>query len=273
MLGRNILGIQSRSGFSIVEVLMTSAIVIVIAMAFASLTNNLYREFKGMTEKADAAEVRNSMILAFANSNICSWQLMGKTINTAGVTATTASSTDITIPTLYAGLNTSSYVIARANTKVSVNQSSLTVDTIHLKNIFGTGYPDEYVGTIHVTFKADSLVRPLKGATTQVVFVVDPAGPASARSIVGCTSAGAKPFQLDTSYLKKFHTGIDIDCLNMNTQKMFWDSACYRFCGVGCKVGGTDQNCTVNIPGQGFPGGVATECAGVLFKADCLCLR
>jgi len=267
------LRLHAHSGFSIIEVLMTSAIVIVIALAFASLTNNLLKEFKGLTQKADAAEVRNSMILAFANSNVCSWQLLGKKIRTTGVTSTTASTTDITIPTLYAGLNSSSYVIAKANTKISVNGSALTVDTIHLKDIYSTGAINEYIATIHVNFQTGSLVRPLRAATTQVVFLVDPTDPASARGILGCTSAGAKSFTLQNAHLKKFHDEIQVDCSNMNTGKMFWDSACFRFCSVGCKPGGADQTCTSFIPGQGYPGGVAVECGGVIAMAECLCLR
>lgn len=265
--------LSSRSGFSLVEVLITSSIVIVIALSFASLTQSLFKEFKGLSQKADAAEVRNSMILAFANANVCSWQLSGRTIRTSGVTATNSSSTNLSITSIYAGMNTSSRIIARADQPISISQSSLVVDSIRFKDIFSTGVPNEYVGTFYVTFKNESLVRPIKDITTQVVFLVDPTDPANAREILGCTSTGAKGFLVDNSHLKLFHGGIDVGCLNMNTHKMFWDSACFRYCSIGCKPGGADQSCASVIPGQGYPGGVAVECGGPMQDAVCLCLR
>lgn len=245
----------------------------VIALAFASLTTTMMKEMKGLTQKADAAEVRNSMILALSNSNVCSWQLQGRAIRTTGVTATNASTTTITLQNLYAGLNTSSFVIAEAGGNVSVAQSSLRVATIILRDIFSTGTPNEYIGTFHVTFDESTLVRPLKSVTAQVVFIVNPADPANARRIVGCTSSGARSFLLGTPFLRQFHSQIAVDCTNMNSGKMFWDSACHRYCSVGCTPGGEDQICTTPIPGQGYPGGVATECGGPMQRAVCLCLR
>lgn len=265
--------LKSQAGFSIIEILIGAGIVMIVALAFASLTTSLMKELKGVTQKADSAEIRNGMIIAFANSNVCSWQLQGKTIRTSGVTATNSSSTNLVIPTLYAGLDTNSYVIAKADTNISISQSSLKVQDIHLKDIFSTGNPDEYVGTIYVSFDDESLVRPLKSVTTQVVFFVNPADPANSRRIVGCTSAGAKSFLLNNSYLKQFHTQVAIDCTNMNTGKMYWDSACFRFCSVGCEPGGEDQSCTSPIMGKGYPGGVAVECGGSKQKGVCLCLR
>lgn len=267
------MSLRSRSGFSLIEVLITSSIVIVIALSFASLTQSLFKEFKGLSQKADAAEIRNSMILAFANSNVCSWQLLGRVIRTSGVTAVTSSSTNLNFDTLYAGMNTSSRVIAKANTPITVAGSSMVVDSIHFKDIFYTGVPNEYVGTFYITFKNESLIRPLKDVTAQVVFLVDPADPANARGILGCTSAGAKAFDVENSHLKKFHDGIDVGCLNMNNEKMYWDSACFRYCSPGCKPGGMNQTCTAPIAGQGYPGGVAVECGGSMERAVCLCLR
>jgi hypothetical protein len=265
------LKLRERSGFSVIEVLITPAIVIIIALTFASLTNNLLKEFKGLTQKADAAEVRKGLILAFVNSNVCSWQLQGKTIRTTGVTSKIASTTDISIPILYAGLNASSSVIAQANTKL--NGSNLTVESIHLKNIYQTGLENEYTAAIHVNFDASTLAKPLKAATTQVVFLVDPTDPANARRIVGCTSEGSKSFTVLNTHLKKFHENIEIDCTNINSGKMFWDSACFRFCAPGCKPGGMSQTCTTFIPGQGYQGGIAVECSGNVKMGECLCVR
>lgn len=264
---------RSRSGFSLIEVLVTSSIVIIVALAFATLSQSLFKEFKGLTQKADAAEVRNSMILAFANSNICTWQLQGKKIRTSGVTATNSSSTNISFTALYSGLTTNSYVIAKTNTPISVSGSTLKVDSIHLKDIFSTGNTNEYVGTFYVTFDSDTLVRPLRDATAQVQFLVDPDDPANARGILGCTSAGAKAFEVKHTELKMYHKEIQVGCVNMNTGKMFWDSACHRYCTFGCKPGIADQTCTSPILGKGYPGGVATECGGATETSVCLCLR
>ncbi|UOF02899.1 type IV pilus modification PilV family protein [Bdellovibrio reynosensis] len=265
--------IKTRSGFSITEILIGVAIIMIIALAFASLTTTMMKEMKGLTQKADAAELRNSMILALSNSNVCSWQLQGRTIRTTGVTSTNASSTTITLQNLYAGLNTNSFVIAQTGGSVSVSQSSLRVASIILRDIFSTGTPNEFIGTFHVSFDESTLVRSIKNATTQVVFIVNPSDPPNARRIVGCTSSGSRSFLLGTPYLRQFHSQIDLGCGNMNTGKMFWDSACHRYCSIGCEVGGQDQICTTPIPGQGYPGGVATECGGSTQRAVCLCLR
>ncbi|XGC81601.1 hypothetical protein ACES2L_03790 [Bdellovibrio bacteriovorus] len=265
--------ITTRSGFSLVEILIGVSVVMIAALAFASLSTTMMKEMKAISQKADAAELRNSMILALANSNVCSWQLQGRTIRTSGVTATNASSTTITLQNLYAGLNTSSYVIAATGGDVSVSQSSLRVASIILRDIFSTGTPNEFIGTFHVSFDESTLVRALKSVTTQVVFIVNPSDPANARRIVGCTSSGSRSFLLGTPFLRQFHSQIAVDCTNMNSGKMFWDSACHRYCSVGCDPGGDDQICTAPIQGQGYPGGVATECGGPMQRAVCLCLR
>lgn len=255
------------------EILIGAAIIMILALSFASITTTMMKEMKGLTQKADATEIRNSMILAFANSNVCSWQLQGKQIRTSGVTSTNPSPTNLTLPALYTGLNSSSFVIAEAGVSISVSQSSLKVSTINLNEIFSTGNPNEYIGTIHVAFDESSLVRPLKPVTTQVVFSVNPSDPPNARRIVGCTSSGARAFLLSNTYLKQFHDQIAVDCMNLNSGKMYWDSACHRYCSTGCTPGGMNQTCSTSIPGQGYPGGVATECSGPSHESVCLCLR
>jgi prepilin-type N-terminal cleavage/methylation domain-containing protein len=263
---------NKAQGFSLIEILIAIAIVSVLALALATMTSNGQKEMKALVQKSEILEVKASLLQNLSLYEVCTWQFKDKVINTTNVTSTLKSNTTLSFNAIHLGPDASSAILAQAGQDLAGSQSGLKVATITFDEITATGMPDEYMGYLTVHFNSQNLVRPLKPARIQKIVHVIGSDPASAKRIDRCIVASySQVFSLPISTLKTYHSDVLVDCSNMNTEKMFFDAACSRFCSLGCV--GADATCTSTAGGKGFVSGLANECNGIMGIAQCFCLK
>lgn len=177
---------RRQAGFSLVEVLISAAAVLVVIFALISLLVSQQKEVKALFQKSDILELKNQMIQTLADPDVCSWQLKDKVLNVSSTTTTTKSPTTITLPQLYFGSSTASPVLAEAGQRLPASTNNVNVANIILKDIVSTGRPNQFMGTLEVSFDESSLVRSLRPISIQQVLNVEPTDPASAKRISSC---------------------------------------------------------------------------------------
>jgi prepilin-type N-terminal cleavage/methylation domain-containing protein len=264
---------NNAKGFSLIECIVVILIISVLSLGFASMTSNQQKEMKALQQKSEIVEVRASLLQNLSLYEVCTWQFKDKVIDTTNVTSLQKSTTTLSFNTLYIGPDAGSSILAQAGTNLAGSQSGMKVATITFEEITATGMPDEYMGYLTVQFNDQTLVRPLKPARIQKIVHVIGTDPTSAKRIDRCVvESYSQVFPLPISTLKTYHSAVLPDCSNMNTEKMYFDSACGRFCRLGCGFN-TDSTCTSTAGGKGFVSGLANECNGILGTAQCFCLK
>ena len=79
----SIITINNKKGISIVEVLVSSAIAAIVALAMSSMIVNQNKEMKAMTEKMAALDVERILITSLTNGTLCTAELTNPLLNPA----------------------------------------------------------------------------------------------------------------------------------------------------------------------------------------------
>ena len=271
---RNLLVMKiSNRGFSIIEVLFVVGFIAFISMALAAVISNQNKEMKSIYQKSEALELKSTLLQALEVDDVCNWQFRDKVVNTSGVTATQKSSSVLNFGRLYMGPSSTSAVLVQEGQALPGTQTALEIASVTFEDIVATGIPNEYKGLVTVTFANSSLVRSMKPVRVQKIIKVVGSDPAGAKRIETCVlTRYSEIFTVPLSTLRNYHTNLQTNCSNMNTEKMTFDSACGRFCGGGC-VAGVNVGCAVTVPGKGFVSGLANECDSGASSAQCYCLK
>jgi prepilin-type N-terminal cleavage/methylation domain-containing protein len=182
-------------GFSLVEMLVAAGIMGVIALSMSSLLVNQSKQTTFVENKLDRSELRNLMLQAFVDEDVCTWQLQGKgAINIASATSSTVfSPTTMTIPKLYLGKNTTSAVLAAVGQHISSRGSSPVVKSIHFKNIYQPDPTNENKirGDIVIDFVEDKTQITLQAISYPVIVTLDSSTPKSAKAVSACGPIGS----------------------------------------------------------------------------------
>jgi prepilin-type N-terminal cleavage/methylation domain-containing protein len=145
-------------GFTLVEVLIASALVGGVALLFTNMITNQQKELKNLYQKSDILEFKNQMMGAFMKPGVCSWQLLGKVVDVSSTTIATPSPTviDFGVTPLYQGLDASSAVMAQAGAPLPISTNGIDVKKVSFKNIFATGIINQYYGVFEIEFLAQT---------------------------------------------------------------------------------------------------------------------
>jgi hypothetical protein len=194
-----------NSGMTIVEVMIAAGVMLAIMLAMLTLSDSQRKKVKAVYQKTELNELGSQLMQAFANRNVCTWQLVGSPANTIDTTSDPAqSSTVIALPAIYQGLNANSPVIAQPGQPLSLSSTGLIIGSISFTHIRRSGAASanaaDYVGNIEVQFLPASLARPFKPVRiSQTVSVDLTSGSPAARPILSCTS-GCETDTIDTGF-------------------------------------------------------------------------
>jgi hypothetical protein len=187
---------RNEHGNTLIQVMITSAIMIVVALGASSMIVNQNREVQGVADRLRIAELQTLMTQTLSNATFCSCLFRGRTFNSV----TNQWSPDITsIPSSYtvapafpnACTESTNAIVPPAGNNIPgsgvIKVANLNItDTTEI--VAGSG---NYSAKILVSF--DGTIRAVRGAQTTFVFNVDPnAGSATARPFISCSgSAGS----------------------------------------------------------------------------------
>lgn len=187
-----------QRGFSIVEVLVASGIMAVIAMGFASYMTNQNKEFKALAETLSSQDLTKSMIGALAKGDVCHYILSTKTFNANEVVAGNQQIIDIGTQPLYAtmmGPGVPGPAFIKKGDKASNYTSSLVIDKIQFKVMTGVinGAVGSFVGQWEAHYDRSKSVRNVKPsiATATIKATIDGSGNATTISCLGSGTSGS----------------------------------------------------------------------------------
>lgn len=192
---------MNQSGQSLVQVLVSFAIMGIVITAMTTMFNNLNRESKATTEKLGVLDLEKVLIASFADGSACLYSLKNPTPLTFVSTSPMSVTNPLVVPLastpgnpakLYASHNPTSPtplgpVIAQVGQNASPYASSLVVKSIALEltGISGTTVS----GRWRIDFDETKLVRSIKPAYVSVTLKADLTNPAAA-TFNGCQGLG-----------------------------------------------------------------------------------
>ncbi|MFN8792041.1 MAG: type II secretion system protein [Bdellovibrionales bacterium] len=94
----------SQHGFSLTELLVAMAIMGFITLTLVAMTTNLQKEFRTLSQKAEALQIDSALLTFLGDESICSWQIAGQVIDVSSTTTSVASPTVINLTDFRMGL-------------------------------------------------------------------------------------------------------------------------------------------------------------------------
>lgn len=174
------------AGFSLIEAIVTLAILSVVSLAFAGLFSQFNREMRFTNQKNDANDIRTKTATILSYLPVCDCQLSA---NTSPFNANLPSAT-ATISKVMTSCESTAELLIEENKPVPTSRTMLTVDQIQISNIESLGSPDLYRGVLKVTYKTDNLVRALRGFELELRFETDPSSPLNQKRLTKCLAVG-----------------------------------------------------------------------------------
>lgn len=205
--------IKSSYGFTIIEVMIAMAIMMVVVLGIMSLNNSQQKQSKSLSQKQELIDLKNALLSQITKSDVCSFHLKDKVFNAATTpTQQTPSPTIISFPQLNHAADPNSATIAKVGEKLPGTMTNLKVQSITFKNIFATGNLEEYRGVFEISMEPSSLALSLKPIQLPVALKTDPASPLNAKKIIECVTALDNiPMNLGTCDDGAYLVGYDAD--------------------------------------------------------------
>lgn len=164
-----------------------------LVLGMASFVSHQHLEVKYLTQKLEAAELKNLMLRAISNTGICNWQVQGKVLDLSTTTTVVPSPTVVDLGELREGLTNTTGLLAKAGEPLPGSATGLTVERVYFKNVFATGNPDEFKGTFEVQFTAASMVHQMHPVQVQQIISTVTGDPVGATRISSCELKGVCP--------------------------------------------------------------------------------
>lgn len=168
-------------GFGLIEILVSVGILGIVMAALATIVTSHGKEVRHLEVRLAVLDLERVMITSLYDSSICTSALT----NPSQSFDSTDSSSKIEISRIAFSSAPGAPDIVAVGASVF---SGVTVQSISVKDIKTTGNPDEYNGTLLVTF-LNANGRPLKPIDFLVSLKTDPdpvTSPATAKKIVSC---------------------------------------------------------------------------------------
>jgi type II secretory pathway pseudopilin PulG len=182
------MSLKNQRGQSLVQVLISVAIMGILMAAMATMQTSQQRENRALSEKLSALDLQRSMSSALASGTVCTYILNNPvvTFNSTLVAAGTAQVTPITSP-LYASVVGGFPGPVLAQVGPAHFPNSLPIQSITLTVSSGSG--TSFLGSIDVNFDQTQLTRSIHSASASVLLSVNATTPANA-TITSCAGVG-----------------------------------------------------------------------------------
>lgn len=182
----------NSTGFSILEVLISFAIMSIGLAAMLSLMSMQNKEIRANLEKLQALEVERVLISALNNGSTCLHLVNNPAVLTFDSTAITPLTPAVVTPTLPIYANVVGGIpgptVAQVGQPLSSEPGSLVVGSIDLK--ITSGSAGNYLGYWEVGFNHTKLVRPIKPIRVNMIFGADDSTVTAAK-ILSCNLESA----------------------------------------------------------------------------------
>lgn len=155
-----------QKGMSLLEVLVATAIGVIIGYGVAASLANQAREASALQDKLAALDFQNSLTATLAKPGLCDRLFKNATFNGSLVGSTPGPSIPITRIYLNAS-PTDNTLLAQVNQLVSGLSNRLRVGSIRLTNFVGSG--DSFTADLVVDF-SPGLVRAIRPAATKITM-------------------------------------------------------------------------------------------------------
>jgi prepilin-type N-terminal cleavage/methylation domain-containing protein len=177
----------SRHGFGLIEVVVSIALVGILAGILTSVILNTLKVQKSIDEKFVLQDTKNFLVNAFANSAVCASQLGGPTLDLSTTTTTSKYPADVSYTLLRSGSLPTSPILAEVGHPLP--GSHLVVDTITLKDIYKSGAGNSFQGTLEIAIVPSTLTLSRKPITMTTVFTAST--PLTAANFISCMAEGS----------------------------------------------------------------------------------
>lgn len=186
---------MNSRGFTIVEVMVATAVMSIAALAFITMMNHQQNEMRWLTEKLGSIELQRS-VTATMNDSVCTWLLtdpsQSETATPPNRDKSVINATNLATETIqFQNLPSAASAAGAASPLASVGQpasasvQSLVVQSISLIGFSSLG-PNLFSATLQVVFDSSRLVRSLRPLTFAARIATNPADPVTAKTITNC---------------------------------------------------------------------------------------
>ncbi len=186
--------LKAQSGLSLVEILIVSAIMGVVLLAFTTAYTQVQKTQKMISQKLEIADLKGMMMKVIMNSAQCDWQVQGPaatpfTLNTTQIDAVIGTPPDfLNLPGLYLGTDNTSQPLALPNQLLTGTTTQLRVQNVRITDIVSTT-GNVYRGVLEVSFLPASMPISLNPARAEMLFSVNDTDPPNARRITACNGS------------------------------------------------------------------------------------
>lgn len=193
---------RDQSGQSLIQVLISVAVMGITAAAFSTMMVNQSRELSALSQKLASTDLQQILTSSLADGSVCQYILNTPSQLSFDSTLVSPSTPQILTPTLpiYASVNLGpptvvGPVIAQVGQPASANSNSAVIQSIAL-SISGIPSPSppgpgaKFTGNWIVTFNPAFLSRPLRPISIATILTVDTSNPTAA-FVSGCQGGRA----------------------------------------------------------------------------------
>ncbi len=186
---------RKQQGQSLIQALMSMALISILIIGFATLFMNQQRETRALSEKLAAMDLEKLLIGSLADGSVCAYVLNHPTILTFDSTKLPQTITLPSVPGQPAALYTSidpgpkpGPVAAQAGAPASQVSDSLIVQSIQLQ--VTSGKKGRYYGDWIVSFDNTTDVRALKPLQVANLLIVDDTTSPTKSTVTACQGIG-----------------------------------------------------------------------------------
>lgn len=189
----------TNKGFTLIEILIASAILLTISMAIGGLIQSNLKSTTYIEKKLNAMDLKTQLVILMSKNEVCTCQLNPSQLaepeghpldNRPGLSFNSAvinGSEQLDLKMIKFGCGLNAPPLAKINATYGTN---LEIENISIKNLVPTSQPDEWRGDWTISFKSQNGVMSLKPITVAEVFKVDPASPMGTKTISSCVGLG-----------------------------------------------------------------------------------
>lgn len=181
--------IANQRGQSLIQILISAALISMLALAFASMLSGQYRQTAALAEKLGALDLQKLLTGVLSDGSVCTYQLTTPTAKTFDASKIGTSNPPIidlgqSIPV---SANAGAPPAVQVNSPASAISNTLYPTSITLQNISGTTAGNQFTGHIQVAFDNSKLLHPIHPVDVQVTLATT--GTGSTKTIASCLSS------------------------------------------------------------------------------------
>lgn len=203
---------SSQSGFTLVEIIVASALGIIVILGLMTMMRNQTIAGRASSEKMASIELQRLLTTNFTSA-VCSKVAAGQVFDS------TVPSSSVSIPSIPATADAGAPNLISINDRVAGISELAMVSAITLDTFKAAGAPDVFSATLSVAFDQTKLARPLSPASLRVALLTDPLTPPNAKKVLSC-SVNTAPI-------------LPMDCKSV--AQATWTEA-MLFCGSAAKI-------------------------------------